>query len=163
VPVLARSRPAMTISRLVSPEPDGPTRPTVLLRPTTRSMPRRNGHRPRAGQVEMHAPEPDGGRGGIECGHRTDTLRGFSDSERLDRIWRHGADQSGGALVGGDSARLAGGAAAAACGATLIRLLVLGDSLTAGWRGRKPAWLERALAAEGLAMRVSSANSPMIP
>jgi acyl-CoA thioesterase-1 len=47
-------------------------------------------------------------------------------------------------------------------GATPIRLLVLGDSLTAGyglaWAQTFPAQLERALAAEGLAVRVSGAG-----
>src|SRR5512147_655326 len=38
----------MTISRLVFPEPDGPTRPTVSPRSTTRSMPRRMGTGPTA-------------------------------------------------------------------------------------------------------------------
>src|SRR5512132_4693769 len=38
----------MTISRLVFPEPDGPTRPTVSPRSTTRSMPRRMGTDPAA-------------------------------------------------------------------------------------------------------------------
>ena len=47
-------------------------------------------------------------------------------------------------------------------GATPIRLLVIGDSLTAGYGLASPqafpAQLERALAAEGLAVRVSSAG-----
>jgi acyl-CoA thioesterase-1 len=47
-------------------------------------------------------------------------------------------------------------------GATPIRLLVLGDSLMAGyglaWAQAFPAQIERALAAEGLAVRVSSAG-----
>jgi acyl-CoA thioesterase-1 len=50
----------------------------------------------------------------------------------------------------------------AAAEATPIRLLVLGDSLTAGyglaWAQAFPAQLERALAAEGLAVRVSGAG-----
>src|SRR5215467_4091516 len=118
VPESGRSRPAMTISRVDFPEPDGPTMPTASPRPILRSMSLRMWTRA--------APRP---------------------SDRL---------TPASAIAG---LFLAGVARAADAP---IKIVALGDSLTAGYNlpasAAFPVKLERALRAKGHVVEVANAG-----
>src|SRR5579872_927273 len=114
VPDVARSSPASTISRLVLPEPDGPTMPIASPAPISRSIPRRMLTGPAAdGTVRCRSLTWTSGDGGVASMAAAYGVRGR---------WRKAVL----ALV--FAVALMPGAQAAP-----VRLLVLGDSLSAGY------------------------------
>ena len=126
LPAVARSSPASTISRLVLPEPDGPMRPTASP----------------AADVEIDPAEDvdrsGGGRHGQEQVPDLHQRRAVADGNRRRRngihggsIWRPRPVAEGRDRVGPD--RVDRDRAAGARARPPVRLLVLGDSLSAGY------------------------------
>src|SRR5271168_746222 len=119
LPALTRSSPASTISRLVLPEPDGPTRPTVSPAARSRSMPRRMLTGPAAEGTVRWRPRSRtsasavGGDGGMAS---------IAAAYGLLGAWRKAVTATGLLVVLG-----------AAAPAAPMRLLVLGDSLSSGY------------------------------
>src|SRR5215470_14970065 len=162
-PVSDRSSPAMTMSRVDFPEPDGPTRPIASPRPILRSMslriwtraaPRPSDRLTPASAIAVPArPDPE-----VSCMWFRSEMPPAGATPRsygglLVAVQRSALLAVLLALVG--SASLSLGAAE-----RTVRIVALGDSLTAGWGlpgdAAFPARLERALKAKGLAVEVAN-------
>ena len=115
LPELARSRPASTISRLVLPEPDGPMRPTASPAAMSRSMPRRMLTGPAA-------------EGTVRCRFLTVQQREPETAE-----WHPWRQHMASAPGGGKPSIVLAMVLSAASDASPVRLLVLGNSLSAGY------------------------------
>ena len=166
VPVSGRSSPAATISRVDLPEPDGPTRPTASPVPICRSMSLRICDTCRApAEREVDAGKPDRPAGmAIEVSF----MRSFVAHPARRKppvIWEARAVGPAFRLgiialtcFGFFAAHVDGGAAAE----RPVRIVVLGDSLSAGFGlaapDALPAKLERALKAKGIAVAIENAG-----
>src|SRR4051794_21157762 len=161
MPASGRSSPAATISKVDLPEPDGPTRPTASPLPICRSMSLRIWTRAAPRPSDRLTPVSRiAGGATIEVSFMQDVLRPL-------RRPRRSYGKPGGAVQ-----RLRRAASALGFLATLmspaaaadppIRVVVLGDSLSAGFglaaQDALPAKLERALKAKGHNIAIENAG-----
>src|SRR5579875_406994 len=150
-PPLARSRPASTISKLVLPEPEGPTSPTASPASMSRSTPRR---------MLTGPPAPGRRRSRTLTSGAPNSLR-FAEYEAMSSIIARAYGLRAAprrAMLGALLAAVLAAPLPCPARASPVRLLVLGDSLAAGYglphaQGFE-AQLHAALAAHGYAVRV---------
>src|ERR1700758_49874 len=172
-PVSARSSPAMTISRVDLPEPDGPTRPTASPRPILSVMSLRMCTRaaplpserltPASATAETEAELVEVSFMRLLQFHRGTAARwrwcGAIRSWEIDSM-RAGIACRG--IVVALACALAVWTGPAAAADKQLNIVALGDSLAAGYGLRNqdafPAKLQQALAARGIAVNVANAG-----
>src|SRR5205823_3401463 len=175
-PVSARSNPAMTISKVDLPEPDGPTRPMASPRPILSSMSLRICTRAAPRPSDRLTPvsaiaSPARSNPEVSCMLRCSWLGcGLLNRRTMVAAGPALPRSYGGwtllvqtfALIVATLVLAATPHASAAAADRPVRIVALGDSLTAGLglaaNEAFPARLEQALRAKGIAVEISNAG-----
>src|ERR1700720_1621266 len=166
VPESGRSSPAMTISKVDLPEPDGPTSPTASPRPICRSMPLRIWTRaaPRPSARLMPANAMASAGPPAEVSFMWPFRAGRAPLRPEPRSYGKAARPVQMLAIAAVAASLAFMPAAAQPGSAgrPVKIVALGDSLTAGLGlpadAAFPVKLEKALKAKGLAVEIANAG-----